>query len=116
MTDMSTNKCLVALALLVLFAFGAAPAWAHDEFRFVGTLVKMDAARNRVSVKSKEANGKEETVVIAITKQTAITRDKKKIDKAELKVGVNVVVDALGDDYDNLEALEIRIVPPPAAK
>ncbi len=64
-------------------------------------------------MKFKEANGKDETVTIAITAKTDITRDKKRVAKADLRVGTHVVVDALGDDYDTLEALAIRIVPPP---
>ena len=105
---------MTAGILLLVATFVASPVRAHDQFRFVGTLVKVDAARTHVSVKFKEGNGKDETVQVAITATTAITRDKKAIPKSALKVGANVVIDALGDDYDNLEAVEIRIVPAPA--
>jgi biopolymer transport protein ExbD len=105
---------LVPASLLALLIVGATPSWAHDEFRFVGTLVKVELPQQRVSVKFKEADGKDETVQIALKKDTEITRDKKKIDRSQLKAGLSVVVDALGDDYDNLEAVEIRIVPPPS--
>ena len=54
---------------------------------------------------------KERRFQIALKKDTEYTRDKKKIDRSQLKAGLKVVVDALGDDYDNLEAVAIRIVP-----
>jgi hypothetical protein len=101
-------------ALVAFLAVSGVALRAHDEFRFVGTVVSMDAAKNRLGVKFKEANGKEETVQIAIKSTTEITRDKKKVPKTALKAGISVVVDALGDDYNTLEALEIRIVPPPS--
>jgi hypothetical protein len=41
-----------------------------------------------------------------------ISRDNKKVVPAELKDGSTVVVDALGDTYDDLLALEVRLVPP----
>lgn len=107
------NARAVAAVVLLLMGVGIAPAWAHDEFRFVGSLVAVDVAKNRVSIKFKE-NGKEETVPVKLTQQTLITRDKQKVAKTELKVGLSVVIDALGDDYSDLEALEIKIVPPPA--
>ena len=98
-------------AVVFLFALTSA-AFAHDEFRFIGTLTKVDAARGRVTMKVVE-NRKEETIEIALTPKTEITRDKKRVARSELKAGLYLVVDALGDDYDSLEAVEIRIVPPP---
>ena len=65
-----------------------------------------------MSVNFKE-DGKDQTIKVKLTAQTLITRDKNKVAKSELKAGLSVVVDALGDDYSDLEALEIRIVPPP---
>jgi hypothetical protein len=53
-----------------------------------------------------------QTVSIRIDKQTAVTRDKKKVDTTALKVGQSLVVDAYGDTEDDSLALEIRIVPP----
>ena len=91
-----------------------APLRAHDQFRFVGAVVAVDSRRTTVSVKFKEFDGKDETVKVAILATTEITRGKKKIQKSELKRGSSVVVDALGDDYENLEAVRIQIVPSPA--
>ena len=102
---------LAISAVVLLFALTSA-ARAHDEFRFIGSLTKVDAARGRVTMKVVE-NRKEETIEIALTPKTEITRDKKRVARSELKAGLYLVVDALGDDYDSLEAVEIRIVPPP---
>jgi hypothetical protein len=44
-------------------------------------------------------------------KDTLIYRDKQKVAATELKVGRSVVVDALGDSFDDLVALEVNIVP-----
>jgi hypothetical protein len=105
------GRLIAAGALMVALVAGPGAA-AHDEFRFIGSLSKMNAAGTRLSVTFME-NGKQETVEVAITAKTAITRDKKTIARTALKVGLYVVVDALGDDYDDLEATEIRVVPPP---
>lgn len=98
---------LVTPAILCL---GAAHALAHDEFRIIGTVTKLQ--NSRLDVKTKEGR----TISIALNQETLISRDKKKIETTELKTGRSVVVDALGDSYDDLVALEVRIVPPPAAR
>jgi hypothetical protein len=70
---------------------------------------------HQIDVKQKDSR----TVLIAVNKETLITRDKKKVAASELKKGGSVVVDALGDDLDDLTALEVRIVPaiaPPGRK
>jgi hypothetical protein len=53
-----------------------------------------------------------------VDKQTVISRDKKKVDASELKAGLSVVVDAYGDSLEDSDvlAIEIRIVPPIAAR
>jgi hypothetical protein len=48
--------------------------------------------------------------------QTSVTRDKKKVDRAELKAGLNVVVDARGDSVKDLRVREVRLVPKPSGK
>jgi len=103
--------CSAISAVVLLLALTSA-TFAHDEFRFIGTVTKIDTARGRVTMKVIE-NKKEETIEIALTPKTEITRDKKRVARSELKAGLYLVVDALGDDYDSLEAVEIRIVPPP---
>jgi len=52
------------------------------------------------------------TLSIAVNKETTISRDKKKVSAAELKTGLTVVVDAIGDSEADLVALDVRIVPP----
>ncbi len=105
------TRRIVGAVLVALVTLGVAPSWAHDEFRFIGTVVGMDLQKNRLSMRFKE-NSKDVTVVIAITEKTAISRDKKPVAKSALKAGLSVVVDALGHDDSDLEAVEIRIVPP----
>ena len=83
---------------------------AHDEFRIIGVVASYK--QNVVAVKKKEG----QTVSIRLDKQTLITRDKKKRAPADLTAGLTVVVDAYGDFEDDSLALEIRIVPPIAAR
>ena len=109
---MKKMKWCSAMCVLVFVVALAAGVAAHDEFRFIGTLMNMDVARGRLAMRVVE-NKKEETIQIALTPKTEITRDKKRVARSELKAGLYLVVDALGDDYDSLEAVEIRIVPPP---
>jgi hypothetical protein len=85
---------------------------AHERFRFVGSVVKMDRTKNVLTMKTIE-NKKELVLQIAIKAKTAIDRNGKKAAAAELKPGLSIVVDALGDDYDDLEAEAVKIVPPP---
>jgi hypothetical protein len=98
-------RTLFALMMAALLA-GAGGLAAHEEFRIIGTIAKHAGAVITVT----QRDGALAT--IRIDKQTAITRDKNKVDAAELKVGRTVVVDAYGDNEDDLLALEIRIVPP----
>ena len=96
---------LAGLALALLVA-AAVSVLAHDEFRIIGTLTKhLDS-----KIEMKNRAGK--AVSIRLDKQTAITRDGKKVDATALKVGQSLVVDAYGDTEDDSLALEIRIVPP----
>lgn len=97
---------IVAAALTL----AAAPLLAHDEFRIIGTVAAYKASVLQVAKK----DGK--TVSIRVDKQTLVTRDKKKVTASELAAGLTVVVDAYGDTEDDSLALEIRIVPPIAAR
>jgi hypothetical protein len=108
-----TRPTLVVLILLLVPVVGAARLGAHDELRFVGTVVKFDAEKNKLAVKYKE-NGKDETVEIDLTAKTELSRDKKPIPRSQLRPGAYVVVDALGCE-DEYEAVTVRIVPAPAA-
>ena len=98
---------------ILILAIGFVPlVRAHDQYGFVGTLVKVDLAKNKVTLKYKE-NAKEETVQLFLTPKTEIlNKDKQKIPRSSLKAGLTAVVQAYGDeDAPEFEALSIRIVP-----
>lgn len=99
------RRLAVTVAILMLVV-GTTRLRAHDDFRIIGTLARHQDSK--IEVKSR--TGK--TVSIRLDKQTAISRDKKKVDATALKVGQSLVVDAYGDTEDDSLALEIRIVPP----
>ena len=101
-------KTAIVLLTSVLL-LGVTSLCAHDQFRIIGTLTK--AQPTSLEVKTKEGK----SVAIELNRETLITRDRKKAEFADLKVGGSVVVDALGDTFDDLVALEVRIVPPIAA-
>jgi hypothetical protein len=92
----------VALAV----ALGAMRLVAHENFRVIGSITKHQ--NSTIDVTNRESK----TLTIRLDKQTEVTRDKKKVDVSELKVGQSVVVDAYGDNERDLLALEVRIVPP----
>lgn len=92
-------------AALALFVVGGLQVSAHDEFRIIGELTRVQA--HQIDVKQKDSR----TVSITVNTETLVTRDKKKVEAKELKKGQSVVVDALGDDLTDLTALEVRIVP-----
>ncbi len=98
-------KSLMTIVVAAAVVLGAAEAFAHENFRVIGTLTKYQDSR--VDVKNREGR----TISIKLDKQTEVTQDKKRVAATELKVGRSVVVDAYGDTEDDLLALEIRIVP-----
>ena len=85
------------------------PALAHDDYRIIGTITRVTATA--LDVKQTK-DGK--TIAMKTDSATLVTRDKKKVERAELKTGLNVVVDARGDSLEDLVVLEVRLVPPPA--
>ncbi len=99
------------VATIVACLLTATAPFAHDDYRVIGTLTKI--VGNTIDVKQNK-DGK--LFSMDIDSQTIITRDKKKVDRSELKPGISVVVDATGDAIDDLLVLEIRIVPPPKGK
>jgi len=94
-------KFINMLVIAMVAAFSAMPAVAHEEFRLVGVITKLE----KTSLQLKRDGDK--SVNLKLDSQTKITRDKK---KAAAKVGDTVVVDALGDSFADLSALEVRIV------
>jgi hypothetical protein len=103
---------LITLMIAAGFVLTAAYGFAHDNFRVIGTLTKH--ANSTIEVKTKEGR----LTSMRLDKQTEISRDKKKVDAKELKPGQSVVIDAYGDSVEDsdLLAVEIRIVPPIAAR
>ena len=83
----------------------SATLFAHDEFRFVGTIT--ERVDDTLTVKTQQGD----VVAMGITKNTLIYRNKKEVPVTELKPGRTVVVRALGDSLDSFEVFEITIVP-----
>ena len=93
------------LATLALFVVAGPLVSAHDEFRIIGTLTRVQA--QEIDVKQKD----NKTITIKVDKSTSVTRDKKEVPATELKSGRSVVVTAFGDDESDLLAAEVRLVP-----
>jgi threonine dehydrogenase-like Zn-dependent dehydrogenase len=100
------NRRTFAITALALAFSAFVPLSAHDDYRIIGVITKVQPSK--LDVKSK--GGKNHS--IKLNKETFINRDKKKVGATELKPGLSVVVDATGDSESDLLALEIRIVPP----
>ena len=100
-----------ALGIVAALVISSASLSAHEKYRVIGTVAKVEGTV--VDVKQTK-DGK--TITMDMTEKTVVTRDKKKVGRAELKTGVSVVVDAVGDSVDELDIVEIRIVPPPTKK
>jgi Domain of unknown function (DUF5666) len=92
--------------VVMIAAVTASGAYAHEHFRVIGTITKLDKKQFEV----KEKTGKLWTIYVDT--KTKVSRDKKPVAVATLKIGQSVVVDAYGDDETDLLALDIRIVPP----
>lgn len=95
----------LALGALLM---AAVPALSHSEFRVIGTITQ--SKDGKFEVKTRDGR----VASIHIDKNTEITRDEAKIAVSELKVGRYVVVNAFADDYSDMLAMDIKIVPPPA--
>jgi len=90
--------------LIALLSFGlAASVSAHEKFKIVGTIVKVQATQLDV----KAVDGA--TYEIDMTEGTQVMRGLKKLPQSELKPGLRVTVDALGHDMFDLEAVLVTI-------
>ena len=98
-----TRRTSIVTALALVFSANA-PLFAHDDYRVIGIVTKVQASK--LDVKSKDGK----SYSIKLNKETFVNRDKKKVGASELKAGQSVVVDATGDSEDDLLALEVRIV------
>lgn len=110
-----TKRHLIPAAALILLTLSVPALSAHERFRFVGTIVRVDTDKKLLIMKTgrKEHPPKLE---IGITDQTRIEKDGRKLPASELKPGRYIVVDALGDDLFDTDASVIKIVPAPAKK
>ena len=103
----------LAAVVLGALAFGAGRVSAHDKFRFIGTVVKVDGKKHVLTMKTND-KAYPPVLEIDITPKTRIERNGQKAAAADLKPGMHVVVDALGDDYFDVAAVLVKIVPPPS--
>lgn len=110
--DMIRRREFILGLVVMIAAITAGKAVAHEHFRVIGTITKLDTKQFEV----KDKTGKLWTIYV--DKKTKVSRDNKAAVVAALKIGQSVVVDAYGDDESDLLALDIRIVPPiaPAPK
>ena len=99
-------KPTIITLTIVAVLLGAVSLHAHDSFLIIGNITSL--TDTELSVKNKDSK----TFVIALSKATYVWRGKKKVPSTELKVGLSVVVDAMGDSALDLEAQDITIVPP----
>ena len=105
------TRRLMVVAVLAVLALGATTVTAHDDYRIIGIVEKVTA--KTLDVKQTK-DGK--IISMQMNGETIVTRDKKKVDRAELKTGLSVVVDAWGDSLNDLQVLEVRLVPKPSGK
>ena len=104
-------KRLPMVAICAAVLVGVTGLSAHDDYRIIGTVTKVTA--KELSVKQSK-DGK--VISMDMDNETLVTRDKKKVNRAELKVGGNVVVDARGDSLEELLVIEVRLVAATATK
>ena len=98
-----TKRQIISLSIVAIL-LGTLSVRAHDSFRVIGNITKI--TDDEISVKNKD----NKIFVIALNKEaTYVWRGKKKVPTTELKVGLSVVVDAMGDSDQELEAQDIMI-------
>jgi hypothetical protein len=83
---------------------GAAGLTAHEKFKIVGTVVKIQA--EQIDVKAVDGA----TYEIDMNEKTAFIRDAKKVPASEVRPGQHVTVLALGHDAFDLEAYEVQLL------
>ncbi len=95
-----TRRYLLAILLTVVVA---APLAFHEKYKIVGTIVKVHATQLDV----KAVDGA--TYEIDMNDTTQVMRGLKKVPQSELQPGQPVVVEALGHDMFDLEAVLVTI-------
>ena len=87
----------------VLSVTVAATLSAHEKFRIVGTVVKVQATQLDV----KAVDGA--TYEIDMDEATQVMRELKRVPQSELRPGQRVTVDALGHDMFDLQAVLVTL-------
>lgn len=105
------RRTFKVMGIVAALMIGGVSLSAHAKYRIIGTVAKV--TEKLVDV-TQTKDGR--MITMDLTDKTVVTRDKKKVGRAELKTGLSVVVDALGDSLDELDVVEVRIVPPPTRK
>ena len=93
------RRTLVMLFLLAVVA----TASAHEKFKIVGAIIKVHATQLDV----KAVDGA--TYEIDMNDSTQVMRGLKKLPQSDLQAGQQVVVDALGHDLFDLEAVLVTL-------
>jgi hypothetical protein len=94
-----TRRLLVVTLMLTL----TAAVQAHEKFKIVGTIVKVQA--EQLDVKAIDGA----TYEIDMNESTQVMRGLKKLPQSELKPGLHVTVDAMGHDMFDLEAVLVTL-------
>lgn len=95
-----TRRHLVAIVLLVV---ATAALSAHEKFKIVGAIVKVQATQ--IDVKAVDGA----TYEIDMDDTTQVMRELKKVPRSELRPGQRVIVDALGHDMFDLQAVLVTL-------
>jgi len=98
-----TRHFVLTSLLLVLTLAAPAGLQAHEKFKIVGAIIKVHATQLDV----KAVDGA--TYEIDMTESTQVMRGLKKVTQSDLQAGQQVVVEALGHDMFDLEAVLVRI-------
>jgi hypothetical protein len=101
-----TRQTIAALCAVLLVTIVVVSA--HAQYRIIGTVLQV--SDKSLAVKQTK-DGK--TISMEMDNESIVTRDKKKVNRAEIKIGRHVVVDACGDSVKDLLVMEVRIVPAP---
>lgn len=91
------------LFVALLLAGMTASVTAHEKFKIVGAIVKVQATQLDV----KAVDGA--TYEIDMNEGTQVMRGLKKLPQSELRPGLKVTVDALGHDMFDLEAVLVTL-------
>ncbi len=89
---------------MAIVAMLASTLVAHEKFKIVGTVVKVHA--EQLDVKSVDGS----TYEMDLPAAAVVFRQNRKVARAELKAGANVIVNALGHDFFDLEVVEVHLV------